>query len=242
MDHVRVYANVAGVARAVADEIVALAETAIDRQDRFGLGLSGGSTAGPLFELLARDEYSARIDWLKVHVFWADERCVPPDHPDSNFRLASEKLLERVPVPRAQIYRMPGEKESEVGAADYEHVLRGFFPESALPRFDLLLQGMGEDGHTASLFPGTPALHEQHRWVITNQSEQHPWPRITLTVPAINAAANIVFMVTGEKKAPTLRAVLRGPYQPERLPAQLIRPDNGNLVWIVDQAAASQLE
>jgi 6-phosphogluconolactonase len=244
MSDIQIYPDSAALARAAAERIVSLAGEAIGARGRFSMGLSGGSTPRALYTLLASNEVAPRIDWAHVHVFWGDERCVPPDDSESNYRMARETLLDHVPLPESNIHRMLGEIDPAQAAADYEQVLRPFFRQSTgpknlpQPRFDLLLLGMGEDGHTASLFPGTAALHELSRWVVENHVEKLGAWRITLTAPAINAAATVIFLVSGGAKAAILRAVLKGPHQPEKYPSQLVKPENGDLIWMVDTAAA----
>jgi 6-phosphogluconolactonase len=246
MSDIRVFPDSAGLAQAAAERVVSLAAEAISARGRFSIGLSGGSTPRALYALLASDGM-ARIDWRHVHLFWSDERCVAPDHSQSNYRMARETLLDRIALPDGNVHRMRGEIDPSQAAAAYEQELHAFFREPAgqqrlpQPRFDLLLLGMGNDGHTASLFPGTPALREHLRWVVENRVEKLDAWRITLTPVAINAAAAVVFLVTGEDKAVTLRAVLKGPRQPEKYPAQLVHPDHGDLTWMVDAAAAAQL-
>jgi 6-phosphogluconolactonase len=205
------------------------------------MGLSGGSTPRALFRLLANPDFAPRIDWSRVHIFWGDERCVPPDHQDSNYGMARETLLDHVPLPEDNICRIRGEIDPQQAAAEYEQVLRIFFSNADTPRFDLLLQGMGDDGHTASLFAGTQALYERTRWVIENYVPKLEMWRITLTVGAINAAAHVIFLVTGQNKAATLREVLNGPHQPEYYPSQLVQPADGELIWMADAAAAARL-
>ncbi|MEB2288926.1 MAG: 6-phosphogluconolactonase [Anaerolineae bacterium] len=233
------------LARKAAGYVVRLAGEAIAARGRFSIGLSGGSTPRALFRRLASPAWASRIDWARVHVFWGDERCVPPDDAASNYRLARETLLSRVPLPPEHSHRIAGELAPAEAARRYEAELRAFFSsgESATPqpRFDLLLLGMGDDGHTASLFPGTAALHETERWAIENYVPRLDSWRITLTVPAINAAAHAIFLVSGAAKAETLRAVLHGPRQPEIYPAQLVRPQAGRLLWLVDRAATTRL-
>ncbi len=242
MAEVHVSSNLESLTYYAAEHIVSIARAAMDSAGQFTFGLSGGSTPKPLFTLLADDTFARQIDWARVHVFWGDERCVPPDHAESNFRLAQETLLSHVPLPEDNIYRMKGELEPAQAAEEYEHRLRMFFGSDATwPRFDLLLQGMGDDGHTASLFPGTPALHEQTRWVAANYVPKLESWRLTLTVPAINAAAHIMFLVAGANKAATLHTVLHGPAAPDAYPTQRIQPANGDLLWLVDAAAAAAL-
>jgi len=216
------------------------AQAAITLQGRFSVVLAGGNTPKRVYELLASERYRSRTGWASVHIFFGDERCVPPDHPDSNYRMIKESLLSHVPIPAVHVHRMRGEDDPALSARLYEEGLRAFFEDAAWPRFDLILLGMGEDGHTASLFPGTAALREKKAWVVANWVEQLKAFRLTLTVPAICYAAHIVFLVTGEAKARRLHEVLNGPRNPERLPAQLIQPVDGLLEWLVDRAAARE--
>lgn len=241
MENIEIYPDVASLARAAAEAVVKLAAEAITARGRFSIGLSGGSTPRTLYALLASTPFAGRIDWANVHIFWGDERCVPPNHPDSNTRMARETWLDHVTIPASQVHRMRGELDPGPAAEEYEQLLRTFFTQAAGPRFDLLLLGMGDDGHTASLFPGTPALHENIRWTVANYVEKLKAWRITLTPPAINAAAHVRFLAAGESKAAVLHDVLRGPYLPEKYPSQLIRPTSGHLVWMVDTAASSLL-
>jgi 6-phosphogluconolactonase len=237
--------DLTAVCEAAAAVFVRTAEDAIGAADAFRVVLAGGSTPRGLYALLAADAgLRTRIPWEKVHVFWGDERHVPPDHADSNFRMAHAALLGRVPIDRAHVWRMKGEYPSASQAADeYEQNLRELFglAPGAMPRFDLVLLGIGADGHTASLFPGTAALNEQRRIVVANRVEQLRADRITLTAAALNNASCVMFLVHGADKAAALKAVLEQPFAPAKLPAQLIRPERGRLLWIVDRAAASLL-
>jgi 6-phosphogluconolactonase len=216
--------------------ITRAAAESMERSGRFTLALSGGRTPLQTYTRLA----SAPIDWTRLHIFWGDERCVPPTHPESNFGGASAFLLTKVPIPSSQIYRMRGEDpDPERAAADYAKTLNAAFglDTGRLPRFDLILLGMGADGHTASLFPGTAALKEVSRSVVAVSAEELRSHRLTLTLPALNAAAHVLFLVEGTEKAPTLKAVLQnGPS--ERYPASLVKPVDGRLTWVVDRAAA----
>ncbi|MBI5957627.1 MAG: 6-phosphogluconolactonase [Chloroflexi bacterium] len=244
MAEISVYPDPAALTRRAAEMITALAAEIVPVQGRFSMGLSGGSTPRALFTLLASDDYAQRIPWSGVHVFWGDERCVPPDHTESNYRMAREALLDHVPIPAENIHRVRAELSPAEAAQDYEQTLRSFFAaesDQTPPRFDLLLLGMGDDGHTASLFPHTAALHEHTRWVIENRVEKLNTWRITLTVSAINAAAQVLFLVIGSSKATVLRDVLHGPYQPGHYPSQRIGPINGRLIWLLDAAAAALL-
>jgi 6-phosphogluconolactonase len=226
---------------AAATRIVEVGGAAIARAGRFTLVLAGGSTPRALYALLASERFAKRVDWSRVHFFWGDERCVPPDHAESNYRMARETLLDAVAPPPANVYRMRGEEEPKKAAADYESLLHRFFDvpsDGAAPRFDLVLLGMGANGHTASLFPGTPPLHEKKRWVMANHVGNIGAWRLTLTPVVINAAANIIFLVAGAEKAARLQEVLHGNLDPDRLPAQLVHPAHGDLRWMVDAAAA----
>jgi 6-phosphogluconolactonase len=242
MSEIRKLPDEAALAEAAAEHITALAKTVTADKGRFSIALSGGSTPVKLYELLASDAYSEQIDWPSVHIFWGDERCVPPDHVDSCYKMARDTLLDYVPIPEQNVHRMLGEIRPDEAAARYEHELKRFFGETELfPRFDLILLGMGDDGHTASLFPGTNALLEEKRCVIENYVPAKQMWRITLTRPTINAAANVIFLAAGAGKAIRLQQVLRGDYNQDGLPAQLVQPKNGIVTWFVDQAAASRL-
>ena len=210
------------------------------------MALSGGSTPKKMFAMLANDAaLRNRMPWSRVHFFWGDERHVPPDHTDSNFRMANETMLSRVPVPPENIHRIRAENpDAGKAAEDYEQELREFFmlgPEQ-LPPFDCVFLGMGTDGHTASLFPGTKALQERKRLVVPNWVDKFQSYRITLTPPVLNNADLVIFLVSGEEKAQPLRTVLEGQKQPDRLPSQLIEPTHGKLLWLVDRAAAGLLK
>jgi 5-dehydro-2-deoxygluconokinase len=242
---VAVFSDDDSLMRAEAERLVAAARDAIAARGRFVLALSGGSTPRRLYEMLSKPEFADRIDWSRTHVFWGDERCVPPDHGASNYRMAREALLDRVPIPTENIHRMRGEDDPEVAARAYEAELHGFFgPADGPPErsFDEVLLGMGNDGHTASLFPGTPPVHEQRRWVMAQHVEQpQPMWRITLTPIVINAADDVDFLVTGAPKAERLRQVLENDGRTEVVPAQLIVPKHGSLHWMVDAAAGASL-
>lgn len=234
------------MARAAADYIVTASQSAIAARGGFSIGLAGGSTPRVLYGLLATDAFASQIDWSRTHVFWGDERCVWPDHPESNYRMARETLLDQVSLPPCNIHRMRSELEPHEAAHEYEKTLQHFFANHSVAGehgagFDLILLGMGDDGHTASLFPGTQALYEQDRRAVANFVEKLGVWRITLTASFINAAATVLFLVAGASKAERLQQVLHDPYQPDLLPVQMVRPVHGRLVWIVDSAAASQL-
>lgn len=228
------------VTAATADSLVIAAGAAIAARGRFLLVLSGGSTPKALYELLATPAYATRIDWTRVHVFWGDERCVPPDDRSSNYRMAREALLDRVPISPEAIHRMRGEDPPEQAAAAYEADLRQVFGAGP-PRFDVVLLGMGDNGHTASLFPGLTAVRERSRWVVAEYVGEVKMWRLTLTPPALNAAANVLFVVVGGDKASMLSRVIEGPRDVDALPAQVIAPTQGLLTWMVDSAAAARL-
>ncbi len=242
----------AALARQAASRFVLIANQAIVARGRFAAALSGGSTPRDLYQLLATPDFSSKIDWNRTHLFWGDERAVPPDHPDSNFRMANDALLSRVPIPAANVHRVRAELNPEDAALDYEQTLREFYLASpvmqeradvrVIPRFDLILLGIGEDAHTASLFPHTTALHEATRWVAANYVEKLKTFRITLTPLVLNAVANVMFLVAGADKAAAVRAVLSGERRPDEFPAQLVQPTNGQVVWLLDKAASARLE
>ena len=233
---------------ATAEQIVEAAATAVRSSGRFTIALAGGSTPRRLYALLATPPYATRVAWPAVEVFWGDERGVPPDDPASNYRMAHEALLAHVPVAPAHVHRIHGEDAPDAAAADYEHELRLVFATPSGPprhvagaRLDLVLLGMGDNGHTASLFPHSPTLDERERWVVADRVDATPSARVTLTVPVINAAALAMFLAVGADKAPMLRRVLEGPRTPTTLPAQLVAPSDGRVRWIVDAAAAADL-
>jgi len=228
------------LAAAAARRFVMLAGKSSAEQP-FSVALSGGNTPRRVYELLATDQLKNQVNWKFVHFFFGDERTVPPDDPASNYGMAVTALISRVPIPAGNVHPMSGAGDPQVNARSYESELRSYFAGAASPLFDLVFLGMGEDGHTASLFPGTAGIAEKTAWVMANWVEQLNEFRITLTAPAINAAAQIMFLVTGATKASRLATVLNGPLQPELLPAQLIKPVQGELIWMIDQAAAARI-
>ena len=229
------------VARAAADYFVETGEKSISADGRFSVALAGGSTPRRTYQLLASEEYRNRLPWSKVHIFFGDERSVPATHADSNYRMAEEAMISRLPIPEPNVHRMLGDGDAVANASLYEGELQAFFDGAIWPRLNLVLLGMGDDGHTASLFPGTEALNEARAWVVANWVEKLKTYRITLTAPAINHAANVLFLVAGAGKAERLPEVLRGAPNPRQLPSQLIQPVSGSLVWLVDKAAAARL-
>ncbi len=240
---IQVLSNLKELTRRAAEEFVLQAVEAVQAKGFFTVALSGGSTPKGLYSLLAdeNEEFRARVAWDKIHFFWGDERHVPPDHPESNYRMAYEALLSKVPVPPDNVHRIKAENPNAADAArDYEEILREFFKlgQGQKPRFDLVLLGMGPEGHTASLFPGSEVIHEKSRLVAAPWVEKFKTYRITLTPPVLNNAICVMFLVGGEEKAETLKSVLQGEYRPDRFPAQVIQPVNGKLVWLVDREAA----
>jgi len=231
---VKVLPDPAAVAAEAAERVTRAAADAVAAAGRFSIALAGGSTPKALYELLATDAYRNRIDWANVEVYFGDERTVPPDHPDSNYRMAREALLAKVPVPESNVHRMRGEIDPEQAAKEYGQLLKDRFGDSGP---DMVLLGMGDDGHTASLFPGTPALHEPKHRCVANPVPKLNTTRLTMTAPFINRAADVILLVTGASKAARLAEVLEGPRDPDRLPVQLIQPTTGRLAWLVDVAA-----
>jgi 6-phosphogluconolactonase len=240
-----VEADAAALAARAARHFVELAEQAVPARGRVRIAISGGSTPKAAFQLLAdaSQPLRARMPWDKLELYWVDERCVPPDHPDSNYRMTREAMLDHVPLPSVQVHRMEGELEPEAAAARYESELRnGFRLEGAeTPRFDVIALGMGPDGHTASLFPHTAALHEMSRLAVANHVQNKDAWRITLTWPVINQGASVFFLIGGADKAQVLKEVMTGPRDTERLPSQLIAPAGGILTLLLDKAAAALL-
>jgi len=235
----RVFESPAELTPAAADEIVTAAQQAVAERGRFTWALSGGSTPRGLYRLLASDAWRDRLPWHAIHFFWSDERHVPPDHPESNYRMAREAMLDAVPVPPENVHRIRAEEpDAHRAAAEYEATLEDW------PSFDLSLLGLGKDGHTASLFPGSPAIHERERLVVAPWVESLRSFRITFTPPMLNHARRTVFLVSGEEKAEALHAVfeggrIEGERQPDTYPAQVVE---GNVLWMVDRAAARLLK
>jgi len=242
----KVVADTAALAVEAAERFTSAAEKAAAQRGRARIAISGGSTPKAAFGLLAdpAQPWRARVPWDKLDLFWVDERCVPPDHADSNYRMTREAMLDKVPLKPEQVHRMEGELEPVAAAARYESLLRNVFrlEGAESPRFDLVALGMGPDGHTASLFPHTEAIHEMGRLVTANHVPQQKdsW-RLTLTWPVINQASSVFFEIGGADKAQVLHEVLTGPRDPERLPSQLIWPSSGILSMVLDQAAAALL-
>jgi 6-phosphogluconolactonase len=241
----RILPTPAATAEAAAQLFTDTAVKAVEARGAVRIAISGGTTPKTMFGLLAdpAGPFLNRVPWDKLDLYWVDERCVPPDNAESNYRMTKEALLSKVPLPAERVHRMEGELEPEVAAARYESIIRNSFKlEGAeTPTFDLVLLGMGDDGHTASLFPHTDALHELNHIVVPNHVPQKDTWRITLTWPVINQGREVAFLIEGAAKAQVLHDVLLGPYQPETYPSQIIRPASGRLMFLLDVAAAVKL-
>ncbi len=240
-----VYPDPVGLSRAAAEEIVSAARSAVGETGRFTIALSGGPAPGPVFDLLAdeHEPFRERFPWDRTHFFWGDERHVPPDSSESNYRLAYEKMLSKAPVPPENVHRVRAElPDAHEAAAQYESDVRRFFQlrPDEFPKFDLMWQGLGANGHTASLFPGTTALHEFRRVVVATWVEMLQTYRLTMTYPVLNNAATVLFVVSGNQAADALYQVLFGPQLSVPLPAQLVAPRSGRLCWLVDRGAGSR--
>ncbi|MDD2582204.1 MAG: 6-phosphogluconolactonase [Desulfuromonadaceae bacterium] len=238
---IRVCPDLEALSLAAAELFVAEAQQAVRDRGKFVVALAGGNTPHRTYELLARQPFREQIPWQNTHFFWGDERCVPAEDQRSNARMAHQTLLDHVPVPSGQVHPMVCNSSPQEAAAEYEALLVGFFAAGS-PRFDLVLLGLGENGHTASLFPGTSALDEQKRWVTEVSVAEEGLRRLSLTAPAINQAALVVFLVSGYAKAPILRKVLENTRAPDGIPARMIKPVDGRLLWLVDRDAASLLQ
>lgn len=238
---IRIFKDIESLSREAATFFVDQAANAITERGRFLVALNGGSTPARLFQLLAI-EFRDKVDWDKVHVFWGDERCVPPDDPGSNYRQAQDTLLSQVSIPEANIHRVKGELSPDEASKEYALLLKEFASSPLdFPRFDLVYLGMGEDGHTASLFPNSSVDVDEAVLPVTAQYQDRPANRVTLTQLVFNQAHIVAFMTAGEKKAVTLAEVLSGRYNPELYPAQRIEPKDGKLIWLVDEDAARKL-
>jgi 6-phosphogluconolactonase len=238
---IRIFASAEHVSRAAAEHFCQVGSQAIRDRGRFTVALSGGSTPRGLHEELVRN-FSTQLSWKDVFFFWSDERHVPPTDSDSNYRMADETLLSKLPIPADHIFRVPAELPDAGEAAQaYEQTMQTFFRSGpgSFPRFDLILLGMGPDGHTASLFPGTTALEEKQHWVVANWVEKFSTFRITFSYPLLNQAANVMFLVCGADKATMVGRALKDPTA--NLPCQGVRPVDGELAWFLDQAAAARL-
>jgi 6-phosphogluconolactonase len=238
----RIFDHLEALSLAAAELFIETSVQAAAQRGRFLAALSGGNTPTELYQLLAQTPFRERIDWQRLHAFWGDERCVPIEDLENNYRQAYEVLLGRVPIPPENVHRVRSELEPGAAAEDYARALKDFAtPPLDWPRFDLALLGMGNDGHTASLFPGSEVTASTPVLAVTAQYEDRPVNRVTLTPLVFNAARRILFLVSGESKSETLANVLYGEFRPEKLPAQRIRPTNGELIWMVERDAASKL-
>lgn len=239
---VRIYDDLDALSQAAATEFVSTSVEAVGQRSRFLVALSGGSTPVPLYELLAKDPFRGQVDWAATHVFWGDERCVPVEDLENTYRQVHDILLGRVPIPPGNVHRIRTELEPQAAAAEYALILKEYgAPPLEWPRFDLALLGMGSDGHTASLFPGSEVAPKAPTLAVTGHYENRPTERVTLSPAVFNSARKVVFLVSGQGKAEVLKRVLYGEAQPESLPAQRIHPSDGALIWMVDRAAASQI-
>lgn len=221
------------LAERVAADFAKLVSETLAQQPRITVALAGGQTPKSFYSRLSKEPYRSSIPWSKMWVFWGDERCVPKDHSESNFKMAAESLLNFVPVPSAHVFRMRGEDPPPIAARDYQQMLKEVFGTREWPDFDLILLGLGPDGHTASLMPGTPALMDGDRWVVGNVVRSLQTVRITLTLPAINHAKHIWFLVTGAKKSQVFAKAQEGP--DSSCPASLVKPEQGELRWYIDK-------
>ena len=238
-----VYKDATELAQGCAGYILSSIEQTLTKQERFSLALSGGSTPRAVYTLLGQPPLVESVPWSRVHFFWGDERCVPPDHADSNYRMAYEALLMHLDLPPQNIHRIEGEIPPDAAAERYERSIAEFFGEGIHPpRFDLVLLGMGEDGHTASLFPDNPALGETQRWVVAVEHTRPPAPlvaRVTMTLPLLNASRRIALIVSGSNKAELVRRALSEAGETPLLPVQRVHSDDGEMVWLLDEAAAN---
>ncbi len=240
LPQVRVFHDLEALSRGAADLFLSIANAAASR-GRFAVALSGGSTPRRFYSLFGSVPYRENIDWKKAHVFWADERCVPADHDESNFKLAADAFLSRVDLPQEHIHRIRGEDEPERAAREYEKDLRSFFGPGPYPVFDLIILGVGEDGHTASLFPGAPALREKKRLAVpVYPAPPQKLSRITLTLPVLNHALQVLFLASGRAKAAVVHEIIEDK-NPRQRPAGLVLPVRGAVTWMVDRDAAGLL-
>jgi len=240
----QIYPDVAAIAQQAAGIFVNAAQQAVRERGIFRVAMAGGSTPKTLYALLVSEPFRSQLPFDKMHLFFGDDRHVPPDHSDSNYRMVTENFTSKTPIKPEQVFRMKTElKDTERAALDYEQILKTQFAlkPGELPRFDLMMLGMGNEGHTLSLFPGTTALRDNGRLVVRTWVGKLYTERITCTAPVANNSAAVLFMIAGADKAPALKAVLEGPYEPDQLPTQYIKPANGKLFFLVDSAAGGML-
>ncbi len=239
---IAIYPDIHTLSQHAAEYVVRIANESIALHGQFTIALTGGTTPKEMYSLLGSEPFRRQIDWRLVHIFWGDERCVPHNSPESNSYLAQEVLLNKISISESQIHRMPADQpDREVASQAYTVEMQRTFGTNGIPSFDLIHLGMGPEGHTASLFPHQASLHEKRRLVMPVSVPKPPPDRLTFTPPLLNAARNVLFLVTGSDKADALQAVLEGEYQPEEFPAQIVRPTNGEVVWMLDKAAAKNL-
>lgn len=239
---IRVFKEYEKLSGAAAEIFIRTGADAIETRGRFLVALSGGNTPSGLYRILASEPYRHQIDWQNTFVFWGDERCIPPEDEGSNYHQANEKLLRHVPIPRKNILRIQGELSPQEASDAYAQTLKEFAPAGYdWPRFDLVLLGMGADGHTASLFPDLSVNVKSPTLAVTADYHGRPAERVTLTAPVFNSSKKVLFLVTGEDKAEILSCVLEKESMPERIPAQRIQPMDGQVIWLIDEAAASHL-
>lgn len=237
---VRIFPDRKALSQAAADMFRSLADKAVSDRGRFTAALSGGDTPKQLYALLAEKPYCDQIAWERVHLFWVDERCVPPEHVDSNFRLAHELLFSRIAIPAKNVHRIRGERGAERAAAAYEQDLKTFFGQDGYPAMDLVILGIGEDGHTASLFPGSPQVSEHDRLAVPVFPGTQKEDRVTLTLSVLNHSKQVLLIASGKTKQSVIRSILSDG-NPDGLPAGLVHPATGTCTWFLDQDAASQL-
>jgi 6-phosphogluconolactonase len=241
--HIAIYDDKHALSQHAAEYVMRIANESIDLHGHFIIAITGGTTPGELYSLLGSMPFRSQIDWQLVHIFWGDERCVPHNSPESNFYLAQEALLQKISIPESQIHPMPADQlDRDAASQAYTVEMQNTFDTDGIPSFDLIHLGMGPEGHTASLFPHQASLHEKHRLVMPVSVPKPPPDRLTFTPPLLNAARNVLFLVTGSEKADALHAVLEGEYQPDEYPAQIVRPTNGVVVWMLDKAVAQNLQ
>jgi len=240
---IEIYPNPEELSKAAVQLFVDVARQSVKERGRFTAALSGGGSPQRMYEMLASEPFKSRVPWDEAFIFWGDERFVPSDDPENNARMTREKLLDHVPLPSDHIFPIPTSGKPKAAATTYASTLSSFFGNSNdFPRFDFMLLGLGENGHTASLFPETDVLQEQNKLVDSVFIEEKDQYRITLTYPVINSARNIVFLVHGSSKSSVLQKILEGKYEPNELPAQLIKPSSSELFWLIDENAAAILE
>ena len=241
--HIAIFDDKHTLSQNVAEYIMRIVKESIALYGRFTIALTGGTTPGEAYSLLGSEPIKSQIDWQRVHIFWGDERCVAQNNPDSNFYLAQEVLLDKIAIPKSHIHPMPADQpDRDVASQAYTVEMQHTFGTNGIPSFDLIHLGMGPEGHTASLFPHQASLHEIHRLVMPVSVPKPPPDRLTFTPPLLNAARNVLFLVTGSDKAEALHAVLEGEYQPDEYPAQIVRPTNGEVVWMLDRAVAQKIQ